>query len=392
MEAESHYQEPEPIISEKALERKEEQRKKKKSKGIVFNKPTLSKKELKSVLECMVQDEISFGKVAANLEKEFANAFDFQKALSAPSLTSAYHLAFLSLGFEKEDEIIVSASAPVAILDAISYVGANAVLVDLDQNSFHPSIESIQSKISKKTKSIILNYPFGSFFDYEPLREYLQSGTLPKELRKQIKIIEDISYIAGIEHGGSYVGSHSDIAIIGLHSDMLMTTGKGAIILTDSRNIYGLARDLRMHNGNKPYRVRYDYTIPDYQAAMGIEQLSSLPQVIERRKAIGKKFLEAAQSSKYLDTYFKSTNLDAFGQFPIILKNSIENGMRYFNSLQIEIKRVNEVRPLHQLTGAGTTDFPNAEKLYQRGLLIPIYPYLTKANVERLIGALKGYY
>ena len=120
--------------------------------------------------------------------------------------------------------------------------------------------------------------------------------------------------------------------------------------------------------------------------------MSSLPQVIERRKTIGKKFLEAAQSSKYLGTYFKSTNLDAFGQFPIVLKNSIENGMRYFNSLQIEIKRVNEVRPLHQLTKANTTDFPNAEKLYQRGLLIPIYPYLTKANVERLVGALKGYY
>ena len=369
----------------------EKKKKTKKSEGIIYTKPTLSKRELKSVLECMVQDEITFGRVVQNLEKEFATSFEFQKAISASSMTSGYHLALLALNCNVDSEIILPANAPVSALDAIGQIGAKPVLVDIAKNSFHPDIESITSLFNDNTRAVLLCYPYGSFKSYEPLYEYLNSDQCPSQIKKQVKIIEDISYIAGIEHQGRYVGAEADIAIIGLDADMLITTGKGAMVLTDSKTIYSNAKDFRLHGNNRPYKVRYDYTITDYQAAMGIEQLGNLAQILERRKLIGHKYIEALQNSN-LDTFLHNPKLDSYGQFPIIMNNDIEHGLRYFQSLNIEVKRANEYGPLHNLMGLPATEFANAERVYQRTLLLPIYPYLTKSNVERIVGAIKSFY
>ncbi len=394
MEADSYSAElvGQPAVSFQDIK---ESGKQKKSQGIPFHKPTLSKNELKSVLECMVQDEISYGRVAVHMEKEFANAFEFRKALSAPSLTSAYHLALMSLELVEGDEVIMAANAPVAALDAVGQVGATPVLVDIDRKSFHPAHEEIQAKVNGKTAAIVISYPYGAFHDYEPVREWLQTDEAKAQRTdavKDVKIIEDLSYIAGSEYLGRYIGTDADIAVIGLHAEMMMTTGKGAVLLTDSRNLAAQMKDLRMHGGsNRPYRLRYDYSITDYQAAMGIEQLGNLAQILERRKKLGHRYLEAVSDSK-LHSFFRHAGEDAFGSFPIIMETPIEHGMSYFKSLRIEVRRTSQFGPLHNLMGLPATDFPNAERVYQRGLLIPLYPYLTKMNVERIVGSLRAFY
>ncbi|MCS6985671.1 MAG: DegT/DnrJ/EryC1/StrS aminotransferase family protein [Leptospiraceae bacterium] len=352
---------------------------------IPFSKPTLTKNEIKSVLETLIQDGISSGATLQNYEREIARALEFERALALPSLFAAYHLAFLSLNLKEGDEVILPATAPVAALDALGQLGVRAVLCDVSRHSFHPSIKEIEPLLTPCTKAILFFYAFGSYFPYRELKEEVAS-----RLKAKVYFLEDITYLAGSEADGQFVGADADIAIIGLHEDGLMTIGRGAVLLMDSTALYSVARDLRMHGGSKTYRVRYDYTITDYQAAMGLEQLSLLPQILERRRRIAEIFLENLASS-VLTTHFHNLRCDGFGLFPVFFECAVDQAQRYFQSLAIETRRVFPLGPLHHLLGLPPSSFPNTERLYQRGLLLPLYPYLTKVQVEQIASAIRQF-
>lgn len=361
-----------------------------KSKGIAFLKPAISKNDIKSVLESIISDEISYGQTARTYEKEFGETFEFTHALSTTSLYSAFHLTFLSLDIKSGAEVILASNAPLPALDAIYQAGGEPVLVDIQKNSFHPSQESILSKITDKTRCIVLSYPYGSYYDYQKLKSAVSEMNKPG--KEKIYILEDISYIIGSENNGGYVGADADVAIAGLHEDMLMTIGKGAMLLTNQKNIYAVLKDRRMHGSSKIYRPRFDYGITDYQAAMGLEQLGHLKAVIDRKRKIGERYLEVVMQNQTLETYFKALRIDTYGAFPIIAQKPLEHLQKYFNSLQIQCSRTIPFSPLHEMLGLSASDFPNTNRLFERGILIPVYPGLSRANVERIIASLKSYY
>ncbi|MDH4199701.1 MAG: DegT/DnrJ/EryC1/StrS aminotransferase family protein [Spirochaetia bacterium] len=361
-----------------------------KESGIAYFKPTISKNDIKSVLESFVSDEISFGQTARTYEKEFGETFEFSYALSTTSLNSAYHLSLLSLDIKTGNEVILASNAPLSALDAIYQTGAEPVLVDIQKNSFHPSQESIIHKITENTRAVVLSYPYGSFYDYQDLKKAIAG--LGRSSKEKIYIFEDISYIIGSEFNGSYVGTDADVTIAGLHEDMLMTIGKGAMVMTANKNLYAILKDRRMHGSNKVYRPRFDYGIADYQAAMGLEQLGHLNAVIERKRKIGEKYIEVVMQNNGLETCFKSARVDTYGAFPIIAQKPVEHIQKYFNSLQIETSRTIPFGPLHDMIGLNVLDYPNTARLFERGLLLPIYPGLSRTNIERIMASIKGYY
>jgi len=361
-----------------------------KDRGIAYLKPTISKGDIKSVLESMISNEISYGQTARTYEKEFAETFEAQYALSTISLTSAYHLGLLSFEVGAEDEVIVASNASLAALDAIFQVGATPALVDIQKNSFHPSGETILNKINEKTRVIVLSYPYGAFYDYDTLK--VSVAELNKSRKNKISIIEDISYIIGAENNGQYVGFDADLSIAGLHEDMLMTIGKGAMIMTNNKTVYSILKDRRMHGGSKIYRPRFDYGIADYQAAMGLEQLGHLNAIIERKRKIGEKYLEVIRQNSGLETYFKNPRIDTFGAFAVVSQKPLEHIQKYFNSLQIDTARTIPYGPLHDNLGLSPLEFPNTTRLFERGLLLPVYASLGRVSIERIMASIKGYY
>lgn len=364
---------------------------KSKSQPIQYMRPTLSRNELKSVLESLVLEEVSAGQGVQNFEKTFARTFDFQHATAVDSYHSAFHLALMAVELQKDGEIIMPISTPISVFDAVSYVGAQVVLVDLAKDSFHTDIDVILSKITERTKAIYLPYTFGAYKDFTSLYAKLEEKGLRKNNENKVRIIEDISHVVGHEIHGRQPGADADIAIAGLNEDHLMTIGKGALVMTDSHNLHALIKDMRVQGGTRPYRPRYDYAITDYQAAMGLEQLGNLSAMIERRRRMGVLYNEALENSK-LQTYFRTPEADVCGSFPVVADADVAHTQRYFSSLQIETRRIFPNGPLHHLMALNPLDFPNGEKLYQRGVLLPLYPMLNKAAVEKITAAIRGFY
>lgn len=350
-------------------------RSEKKIQPIEAQRPTLSKEELESVLDCLIHDRLMSGSVAGRFEKSFAHAFSFKHALAVNSPGAAYHLAFLGLGLGPGDVVGMSAIAPVGAYDAARYTGADVVLVDIERGSFHPSQEAVQKAMNEHAgvhKVYVLDHTFGAPAAIESPGDNVQ-------------LVADITGIAGSELTPDLLGA---VNICGLSQYDLITTGNGAMLATSDAKLFARIESLRYGPKRAEGSVAYDYRLEDFQAAMGLDQLTRLSITLARRKKIAAKYLESLQRTAH-ETYFKNPAMDCYLRFPVVISRAHDEVMRYFNSLQIGVTRCVET-PLHHVAGLPRLEFPNAERIYQKAVSIPVYPALSANNVERIAQSLRG--
>ena len=164
--------------------------------------------------------------------------------------------------------------------------------------------------------------------------------------------------------------------------------GKGSVLFTNLKTIFDRLKNLKAHRSNYDYRVRYDYNITDYQAAMGSEQLGNLEPLVRRRNEIGKSYLAAVSKSRFC-TLFKYPEIDSYGSFPVFSSTSAAEVISFFKKKNVESKNILSPEPLHRLLKLNRNKFPNTEKLYQQGVLLPIYPHLTNQDVTTITNILK---
>jgi dTDP-4-amino-4,6-dideoxygalactose transaminase len=352
---------------------------------IEAHRPTLSKQELESVLDCLIHDRLGSGAVAQKFEKTFAGSFGYRHVLSVNSASSAYHLALLALGVGAGESVLLSALSPVQALDAIRYVGANPILIDVDRESFHPSMEAVKKGMDEnetaKIKPIaayILDHTFGSPSSVDV--NYLKN--------RGLKIIEDFTGLVGSDRDGEFFGNAGHISVCGLSEYDLLTTGNGGVVVTSDSKLYNRMHSLRYGGKRIEGVASYDYRLEDFQAAMGLDQISRLGITLARRKKIGQKYLETLRLTKHA-TFFREAGIDGYLRFPVVINRNHEEVERYFASLQIGVTRVVEA-PLHHLMGYARLEYPNSERIYQKAVSIPLYPSLTANNVERIASSLRG--
>jgi len=131
---------------------------------IVSSKPTITRKELESVLECLINDELTSGNTVKAFESAIGEITGIKYSLAVNSPVSAYYLIFRALSIGKEDEVIIPTLFDQAPLSALGLVRGTAVLVDSDENSLAPSIDMIKEKITERTKAIVVGHHFGFHF------------------------------------------------------------------------------------------------------------------------------------------------------------------------------------------------------------------------------------
>ncbi|GIX42191.1 MAG: pyridoxal phosphate-dependent aminotransferase [Leptospiraceae bacterium] len=356
-------------------------------KPIEYNRTYLAKEELEAVLNCLLEDNITSETITEKFERLFCETLNFKKGIAVNSKTSAYHLSFLSLDIQPENTIWLMNLSSIHAVDAARYLNLNIRLIEIDKNSFFPSSDLLEELIKNEMKEndiFIADYIYGAYFKF------------PFELLtdKKIKIIEDITGILGyqIANGNNEIeepeiGKYSIIQICGLYEDDIITTGKGAMILTESNKIYKEIQEICYGKYRNINKIAYDYILEDFQSAMGIHQLNKLGNILTRRKKIGHKYMEGVKNSPN-ETYFKNPIYDNYHKFPVLFYKSPEEVQRYFKSVKIEIQPI--PLPLHKYLNYSAMDFPNSERLYKKSFCIPVYPMLTAGNVERIINAIRN--
>ena len=352
---------------------------------IPLNRPTLTKKDKISFKKLAVLDIFS-GETIKKFENRFARYIERKYAISTNSGTSALHLALLALDIKENDEVICPSYTCVALLNAISYVKAEAKLVDcnfnVEKGDFNISLLDLKNKISSKTKAIIVPHMFG----------------FPAEIEKIIKlgipVIEDATQSLGGEYLGKKLGSYGAISIFSVHSSKMMTTGTGGVFVTDSENLYKKAKFFGDYESTiveqrlkKPdsYNVQYNYKISDLNVYLGISQLDQLNQFVKKRKSIAGIYSKALNGSAKLPVLSKE---NIFWRYVIKIDKNPIDVIKEATKYGIEIGR-GVYPPLHQYLKINDELFKNTKKAISQLIALPIYPSLTDKEINYLIKVLK---
>jgi len=335
-------------------------------------RPTIKRKDLEYVLNTMVEDKIAYGEYAKVFERKLYERTGSYNVIAVNSIFSALSLIFQSLDVKSGDEVILPSFAPQVYLNFILLYGAVPKLVDMEENSYRPSITMIRDSISEKTKLVILYYYFGYTYDPSPYIDLFHT------------VVEDISSVIGAGVNGEKVGSKSQYAIADFSSKSLITTGDGAAVFCNSRKNYHFTKSLiENEEYSLDYKPRNYCLMPDLNASMGISQIETLDHKLKLRESIGKIYEQAALKGR---SGFISQEKDFdryYSDFPIIVKSNLKDAQLFLKKYKIEGLRP-FAYPLHQYLNLPKEKFPVTEYFYLTTLLAPNYSSLTKTQVTEI--------
>lgn len=261
-------------------------------------KPWLGDKEAAAAGRAILSGWVTQGPEVAAFESEFANVTGAAHACAVSSCTAALHLAMIAMGVGEGDEVIVPSHSYIATANAVRYVGAHPVFVDIEPGGFNLDPTRIEAAINDRTRLILCVHQMGMPCDLERIVEIAQHHSL--------KLIEDAACAVGsqIRWAGDWqnIGRpHADIACFSFHPRKVITTGDGGMLTTQDPEIDARLRLLRQHGMSATDVVRhrsaevifetyeelgFNYRMTDSQAAVAREQLKRLPQMVVRRREI----------------------------------------------------------------------------------------------------------
>lgn len=254
------------------------------SRFIPVSQPSIAEKEIAYVTDAVSSGWVSsIGSYIEKFEKSFAEFCGVKYALTTSNGTTALHLALLSLGVGEGDEVIVPDLTFIATANAVTYVGAIPVMVDVDADTLCIDPSAIVRAITPRTKAIIPVHLYGHPAAMNEISEIARKHGLA--------VIEDAAEAHGAMLGERKVGSFGDCGVFSFYGNKIITSGEGGMITTDNEEIYLKCKRLRDHamNPKKRYwhdEVGYNYRITNLQAALGLAQLERIESFIEKRRTI----------------------------------------------------------------------------------------------------------
>jgi len=249
--------------------------------------PYIGSEEIREAVKVLESGNFVSGQKVEEFENAFADYVGVDYAVAVNSGTSALHLALLSLGIGKGDEVIVPALTFFATVEAVLYVGATPVFADIDLETFCMSPDDVAVKLTEKTRAVIPVHLFGHPCDMKEIFD--ETFYFEAELGNEIDIIEDCAQAHGTEYAGlkvpmSFNGCFSFYAT----KNMTVAT-EGGMIVTDDPQIAEKCRILRNHgmtDRNTHAYLGYNYRMNEIAAAIGLVQLKYLDRMNAIRQKI----------------------------------------------------------------------------------------------------------
>ncbi len=242
--------------------------------------------EVKSVLESGTLSYL-YGNKVKKFEKLFAAKFGIKYAFAVSSGTAALHTAMVYLNPEPGDEIIMSPISDMGSVIPILYQLAVPVFVDIDPKTQNIDPELIESKITKRTKGIIVTHIYGNAADMNPIMKIAK--------KYNIFVIEDCAQAHLTMYHGRYVGTIGDMGCFSLQQSKHITTGDGGMVISHQNKQF--QRDIRLCTDKgwpreKKVRDHYflapAYHMTELQGAVGIAQIEKYDNCINNRRKTAK--------------------------------------------------------------------------------------------------------
>lgn len=346
------------------------------NKIISHSKPTLGKEEEQAVIEVIRSGQITQNSKVVEFENLIANYIKRKYAIAVNSGISALHLSLISLGISEGDIVILPSYTCDALLQAVWYVKAKPIIVDVYYKDGNISLDCVRKILNLKVKCIVIPHNFGF------------PAKIDKFLEFGIPIIEDCAVAIGGIYKDKKLGSFGKISVYSFYATKMITTGEGGMILTDDKKIANKVKDLRNYAKHSIFKVRYNYKMTDIEAALGICQFKKLQFFISKRKVLYEKYTELLKGRKdlLLPLYrYDDKTLPTFYRYIIkIFGYDIKKITTKMKEKGI-ICGSGVLQPLHRLMMLEENKYPNSERINKEALSLPLYPSLNIVDLEYIV-------
>lgn len=320
-----------------------------------------------------------------SFEKEFASYISTNFCVGVGSGTDAIFLALMAYDIGKDDEVIAPSHTAMATISAIEATGAKVVFADIEEDYFTISPDDVKRKITKKTKAIVAVHLYGEPCNMDKLQKIAK--------KHNIILVEDCAQA----HGGLYkekmLGSIGEISCFSFFpTKNLGAFGDGGAICINSAKIYEKLLKLRQYGWDEKRNCQflgYNSRLDEIQAAILRVKLRYLNIDIEKRNKIAKYYIKSLKNTNLIMPKIRKNSKHAFHLFVVKCPNRQEI---------IEKLNKKEIKTLiHYEKAVHMQDFykrqkiklPKTEKIVQEILSLPMYPEISKKDIQKIAKILK---
>jgi perosamine synthetase len=364
---------------------------------IAVNEPLLDGNEKKYLIECIETGWISSeGPFVERFESAFSERVGRKCGIAVCNGTAALDAALEALGIGPGDEVILPAFTIISCIGQLIRCGAKAVLVDSDPHTWNMDVGQIESKITSRTKAIMVVHTYGLPVDMDPVLDIAR--------RHGLHVLEDAAEAHGQTYRDRPCGSFGDISTFSFYPNKLVTTGEGGMIVTNDEQLAASCYSLRnlcfqpqrrfVHE-----RLGWNLRMTNLQAALGVAQLERIDEFAARKRAMGRRYSELLSGIAGVQLPLPKTDYadNIFWVYGLVLDDEVE-----FDSAEAMKKLASRgvgcrpfFYPMHQQPvlkerGLFTGEtYPVAERLYRKGFYIPSGLALTEAQAVRVAEAVR---
>ncbi|MCR5167653.1 MAG: DegT/DnrJ/EryC1/StrS family aminotransferase [Oscillospiraceae bacterium] len=364
---------------------------------IPVNEPLLNGNEKKYLCECIDTGWISSeGPFVKEFEEKLSASVGRKYGIAVSNGTAALEVAVQALNISEGDEVIMPTFTIISCAMAVTKRGGIPVFVDSDRDTWNMRTDQIESRITSKTKAIMMVHLYGLPVNVDEVLSIAK--------KHHLKVFEDAAEMHGQTYKGKPCGSFGDISIFSFYPNKHITTGEGGMVVTDDEALAERCRSLRnlCFQRNPRYvheEISDNYRFTNLQAAVGLAQLERLDEFVQKKRKMGRYYTEMLSDIKGVslpipkDSYAENI----YWVYGILLDDSIEIDNRTM------IKKLGEKgvgcrtffwcmheQPVYREQGMYENEhYPVAETLARKGFYIPSGLALTEEQMSEVVRRLK---
>ena len=386
---------------------------------IPFFRPSIGTEEKDAVQRVLDSGWLTTGKVAREFEDRFAEYVGARYAVAVNSCTAALHLALEAYGVREGDLVLVPTMTFAATAEVVRYFGARPILVDCDPQTLLVDPNAMEAAAAKwapggRLKAMIPMHYGGQMCDMDRMMDISK--------RYQIPLLEDAAHTLPAyyrSHSNApwrSVGETSPVACFSFYANKCITTGEGGMLTTSDEKIAERVRMMSLHGLSKNAWSRFEakgswyyeiveagfkYNLTDVAAAIGLAQLGKANGLWRERQALAASYREQlAECAGFVEVHPElEDRQSSWHLFPIKLNleaMSIDRAQFIDEMKAAGVTCSVHWMPLHlhpyyvREYGYSPEDFPQASAVWPRLVSLPIFPGMSREEVQYVADAVKS--
>ncbi len=344
-------------------------------KNIYLDDPNIGALEKQYLNRCIDSTYVStYGPFVPEFEERFSQFLQTEKSVALQSGTAGLHVALHELGIGTGDEVIVPVLTFIATANAVKYVGAKPVFVDVDPITWTMDPDCLRRAITDKTRAIIPVHLYGNPCDMDSILEIAR--------KEDLYVIEDATESLGSKYDRRYTGTLGDLGVFSFNGNKLITTGGGGMITGSDPNrlahikyLVNQARDAAQSYTHS--ELGFNYRMTNLEAAMGLAQMERLGEFIHKKKEFAEIYRRTFKSGKEMILQQGGPKSEVVwwlvsGRIPEgsgMTVSQIRSGLQRMSIPSrevfmplVECQPYADVRP---------EQFPNAYRIFRSGMTLP---------------------